>query len=112
AEMGDVLSLIEARAAEDPGRPLYSFLDSRGAEIEHLDRAQLLNRLRSIASHLQHIEKLHQGDRVLLAYPPGLEMISAFFACVWAGIVPVPVAAPTRPSAEAAVGRMRLIAAD
>jgi acyl-CoA synthetase (AMP-forming)/AMP-acid ligase II len=49
---------------------------------------------------------------MLVAYPPGLEMICAFFACAHAGLIPVPVASPTRPSLQASLYRMAHIARD
>lgn len=36
------------------------------------------------------------GARVLVVYPPGLGFIAAFFGCIYAGVVPVPVPAPRR----------------
>ena len=37
---------------------------------------------------------LKRGDRALLVYPPGLEVIVAFFACARLGAIPVPVYPP------------------
>jgi thioester reductase-like protein len=110
--MDNVPRRIEARAAEHPERLLYSFLDAHGAAIEQLTRAAFLDRVRLIASHLRLEEGLREGDRALLAYPPGLEMICAFFGCVWAGVIPVPVAPPASHSMDAALYKMRFIAAD
>jgi thioester reductase-like protein len=107
--MNVVPALIEARTAEDPDRLLYSFLNVQGVPIERLTRAQFLDRVCVIASHLKLTEGLRQGDRVILAYPPGLEMICAFFSCVWAGIIPVPVAAPSSHGMDAALYKMGLI---
>ena len=36
------------------------------------------------------------GERALLLYPPGLEFITAFFGCLYAGVVAVPVYPPRR----------------
>jgi len=37
-----------------------------------------------------------QGERALLLYPSGLEFIAAFFGCLYAGVVAVPVYPPKR----------------
>ncbi|MHB8268783.1 thioester reductase domain-containing protein [Bradyrhizobium sp.] len=110
--METILDIVESRVAEDPDRLLYSFLNSSGAEAERLTRAQFLARVMTLASHLGEAHGLRPGDRVLLAYPPGLEMICGFFACGWAGIMPVPVAAPTTHGFQAGLYKMEFIAAD
>jgi acyl-CoA synthetase (AMP-forming)/AMP-acid ligase II len=35
-----------------------------------------------------------QGERALLLYPSGLEFIAAFFGCLYAGVIAVPVNLP------------------
>ncbi|MEM6687851.1 MAG: AMP-binding protein [Planctomycetota bacterium] len=39
-------------------------------------------------------EQTEPGERVLLAYPPGLEFAAGFLGCVHAGLIPVPVPPP------------------
>ena len=56
--------------------------------------------------------KLAPGDRALLVYPPGLEFITAFFACVKSGVVPVPVAPPDASGFIGGVEKLAYIAAD
>ena len=51
-------------------------------------------------------------DRLLLAYPPGLEMICAFFGCVRAGLIPVPVYPPSSHGFQGALYKMVHIAKD
>ncbi|WP_232540031.1 fatty acyl-AMP ligase [Azohydromonas aeria] len=48
---------------------------------------------RSIAAQLQ--QHFEPGDKVLLAYTSHLEFVGAFFGCLYAGVVAVPVAAPS-----------------
>jgi amino acid adenylation domain-containing protein len=47
---------------------------------------------RAIATHLQSI--LDKGERAVLLYGPGLNFIKAFFGCLYAGVIAVPVYAP------------------
>ncbi len=66
--------------------------------------AQLDRRARAIAACLQDLELA--GQRVILAYPPGLEFIAAFFGVLYAGCVAVPTYLPrhrTRDRFEALV---------
>ena len=54
---------------------------------EDLDR-----HARLIAARLQSLDI--EGERVLLLYPPGLEYIGAFFGCLYAGAIAIPVYPP------------------
>ncbi|MDR6674757.1 AMP-binding protein, partial [Xanthomonas sp. 1678] len=53
---------------------------------------QLHRRAQTIAAALQ--ARIAPGDRVLVACPPSLDYIVAFFACAYAGAVAVPVTPP------------------
>jgi thioester reductase-like protein len=110
--MCDVLTMVDERVAEDPDRLLYSFLDSRGSESARLTRANFLRRVTAIGTHLRLNHGLRSGERLLLAYPPGLEMICAFFGCAWAGVIPVPVAAPAAQGMDPALIKMAYVARD
>ena len=110
--MGNVLASVEEWAARQPDKPLYVFLDAHGETIDRLTYAGFLDRVALIASHLTADERLVRGDRLLLAYPPGVEMICAFFACAKAGLVPVPTSAPVGAAAAAALYRMEHVARD
>ncbi|WP_019927186.1 AMP-binding protein [Nocardia sp. BMG111209] len=54
--------------------------------------AELYRRVESIAALL--LRRVNRGERVLLAYPTGPEFVAAFFGCLAAGVVAVPVPPP------------------
>jgi thioester reductase-like protein len=110
--VGDILEIAARREAEHPTAPLYSFLDVAGEEVEALTREGFMARVRLIASHLSAMRGVVGGDRILLAYPPGLEMICAFFACAHVGLIPAPAAAPTPATLETALHRLEHMARD
>ena len=110
--MGNVLAVIEDWAVKRPDKLLYAFFDAGGRELQRLTYRTFLDRVEVIAAHLSHDFRLAQGDRLLLAYPPGLEMICAFFACARTGIIPVPVPAPATKGIAAALFRIRRIIQD
>ncbi len=89
-----ILDRLDRLADEHPGKLLYSYLDVNGDPIESYTYASFLHRAQAIAGHLLKDGRFAAGDRLLLAYPPGLEMICAFFGCVRAGLIPVPVYPP------------------
>ena len=106
----DTLDYVEQWTADAPQRLLYSFLDVHGREVERFTRWQFLERVRLISALMRNAYGLCPGDRVLLAYPPGLEMICAFFACAHAGVIAVPAAAPTEMAFTASFHRLEHIA--
>jgi len=55
---------------------------------------QLDIQARAVAAKLQAIGMT--GERALLLFPPGLEFISAFFGCLYAGVAAVPAYPPRR----------------
>jgi len=55
---------------------------------------ELDRRARAIAAWLQ--ERKMEGKRALLLYPPGVDFIAAFFGCLYAGTIAVPVYPPRR----------------
>ncbi len=110
--MLSILDKLYERATETPDKLLYCFLNQEGVEKESYTYREFLEQTRRIAAHLFHNYSLAQGDRVLLAYPPGLEMICAFFACVQLGIIPVPVYPPTANGFQSALYKMTFIAKD
>ena len=71
--------------------------DGEQQEIS-LTYAELDRRARSVAAWLQQ-ENL-DGGQALLLYPPGLDFLTTFFGCLYAGVTAVPVYPPrlNRPS--------------
>ena len=86
--------ILEERAARDPEAVQYRFLHRGEVDdgVEVVTRAALAARARSLAARL--VEESSPGDRVLLLYPPGLETFVAFFACLYAGVIAVPMTPP------------------
>ena len=107
-----ILGQLQALAEEHPDRLLYSYLDVDGDPIESYTYESFLLRAEAIAGHLLSGDRFASGDRLLLAYPPGLEMICAFFGCVRAGLIPVPVYPPTSRGFQSALYKMVHIARD
>jgi thioester reductase-like protein len=107
-----ILDHLDRLADEHPNKLLYSYLDVNGDPIETHTYASFLRRTQAIAGHLRQEGRFAAGDRVLLAYPPGLEMICAFFGCVRAGLIPVPVYPPSSRGFQSALYKTVHIAKD
>jgi len=107
-----ILGPVYEWSERQPDQLLYAFLDAEGRTTESYSYAQFLQRTTDIASHIRRTFPMEPGERVLLAYPPGLEMICAFFACVRLGLIPVPVYPPTSHGFQAARDKTDFIAQD
>src|SRR5580704_8800710 len=107
-----ILDHLDRLADEHPDKLLYSYLDVNGDPIESYTYASFLHRTQAIAGHLLKDGRFAAGDRLLLAYPPGLEMICAFFACARAGLIPVPVYTPSSRGFQSALYKTVHIAKD
>src|SRR5277367_52330 len=107
-----ILGHLDRLADEHPDKLLYSYLDVNGHPTESYTYASFLHRVEAIAGYLWKEGRFAAGDRLLLAYPPGLEMICAFFGCVRAGLIPVPVYPPSSRGFQSALYKMIHIAKD
>jgi len=110
--MASILEQLDRLGGEHPDKILYSYLDLNGNPLESYSYASFLERTKAIASHLLKDGRFASEDRLLLAYPPGLEMICAFFGCVRAGLIPVPVYPPSSRGFQSALYKMVHIAKD
>src|ERR1700690_3643891 len=110
--MASILERLDRLSDEHPDKVLYSYLDVNGDPIESYTYASFLRRAQAIAGQLRKEGRFAAGDRLLLAYPPGLEMICAFFGCVRAGLTPVPVYPPSSRGFQSALYKTVHIAKD
>ncbi|KAM3603990.1 uncharacterized protein V6R79_004979 [Siganus canaliculatus] len=86
--------VLQWRAQTTPDHVLYTVLNSRGAIANSLTCSQLHKRAEKVAGLLAERSQLHDGDHVALVYPPGIDLVVAFYGCLYAGCVPVTVRPP------------------
>ncbi len=110
--IASILGKLDSLGDQHPHRVLYSYIDVNGNPIRGYTYAEFLHRTKVIAGHLRKQHGFASQDRLLLAYPPGLEMICAFFGCVRAGLIPVPVYPPSSRGFQSALYKMVHIAKD
>src|SRR3712207_9139080 len=79
------VDLLRYRAQHQSEQTAYTFLLDGETEVHRLTYQELDIQARAIASQLQCLNAI--GSRALLLYPPGLEFITAFFGCLYAGVV-------------------------
>ncbi|KAF3836461.1 hypothetical protein F7725_029019 [Dissostichus mawsoni] len=86
--------VLQWRAQTTPDHILYTLLSSRGAVSSSLTCLQLHKRAERVAALLMERAGLQEGDHVALVYPPGIDLIAAFYGCLYAGCVPITVRPP------------------
>lgn len=87
-----LLNLLRYRALHQPNKLAFTFLEDGETETGWLTYQQLDEKARAIAATLQSLSLA--GERALLLHPPGLEFITAFFGCLYAGVVAIPAYPP------------------
>ncbi len=110
--MASILDQLDRLGDQHPHKLLYSYIDLNGNPIQCYSYASFIRRTKAIAGHLLKDGQFGAEDRLVLAYPPGLEMICAFFGCVRAGLIPVPVYPPSSRGFQSALYKMVHIAKD
>ena len=93
-----LVDLLARRAAERPDAKAFVFVPERGGAHVHLTFAELHRRARAVAARLA--QRTVRGDRAVLLFPPGLDFIVAFFGCLAAGVIAVPLMVPRRTAAR------------
>ena len=87
--------LLQWRADQEAESQTYRFLVDGESRAESVSNQTLDLQARYIGAQLQDLGA--QGERVLLVFQPGLAYIAAFFGCLYAGAIAVPIY-PPRPN--------------
>ena len=84
-----LIDLLQRRAVERPEFPVYSLLRGDGKKEGGYTFSEIDRLARSVAVTLG--DDMPVGERAVLLFPSGLDFLSAFFGCLYGGIVGVPV---------------------
>ena len=90
SSLSTLLDVLHHRSQIQSDRQAYIFIKGGETESDCLTYGELEQRAKTIAASLQN----YRGERVLLLYPSGLEFIAAFFGCLLASAIAVPVYPP------------------
>jgi acyl-CoA synthetase (AMP-forming)/AMP-acid ligase II/acyl carrier protein len=88
----NLVDLLRYRALHQPNQTAFTYLEDQEGLESTLTYQQLDVKARSIAVYLQNIST--PGERALLLYPPGLDYIAAFFGCLYAKLIAIPLYSP------------------
>ena len=91
--VNNFVQLLRQRALPQSDKKMYRFLKNGEKPETDLSYAELDLKAGSIAACL--MKTSCRGDRALMFYQSGPDFVSAFFGCLYAGIIAVPVYTPT-----------------
>src|SRR4029453_15767756 len=109
-ESSTLVELLRWRALQQPEHRAYTYLLDGEIEAAHLTYAALDCQARAIGALLQSYSA--SGERALLLYPTGLEFIAAFFGCLYAGVISVPLPPPNPAHPQRTLPRLLAIKND
>ena len=102
--------LFHWRCRQQPETLAYGFVRDSLDLSERLSYADLEAHVALLSSELAR--RSQPGDRVLLAFSPGLDVVRAFWAAILAGLIPVPAPFPDPLRSRQALPRLRALLAD
>jgi amino acid adenylation domain-containing protein len=100
--------LVQHRTQHQPTQIAYTFLGDGDTHELTLTYSDLDRRARSIGAALQELAQ--PGDRALLLFAPGIEYVTAFFGCLYAGVIAVPAYPPNPARLDRTLPRLNAIA--
>uniref|UniRef100_A0A3B3ZPS7 Uncharacterized protein n=1 Tax=Periophthalmus magnuspinnatus TaxID=409849 RepID=A0A3B3ZPS7_9GOBI len=100
---------LQWRAQSDPDHVLFVLLNAKGMTVCTATCVQLHKRAEKIAAALMEKGSINTGENVVLLYPPGIDLIAAFYGCLYAGCVPVNVRPPHPQNLAATLPTVRMI---
>ena len=97
-----IVDALNDAVAKRPSGIAFTFLDGdREISITYLE---LMTKARAIAVAMR--SSVTPGDRVALLYPAGIDFIEAFFACMYAEVIAIPVHPPQNPELTTSLQRV------
>ncbi|MDJ0536226.1 MAG: fatty acyl-AMP ligase [Xenococcaceae cyanobacterium MO_207.B15] len=109
-EQKTIIELLRTRAVQQPKGHAYTFMIDGKKPSEPLTYEALDRQARAIAAQLQQYGA--EGERALLLYPQGLEVIAAFCGSLYAGVIAIPVPPPESGRLKRTLPRLRSIVKD
>lgn len=106
--MNNLVEMLEIAASEQ-GASGFVFISDDGRTEHFFSYAEIAKKAKAIAAYLVQEKNLSVGDRALVVYPPGIDFVVAYFGCLYAGVVAVPVIPPIE---ERTADKLKLIVDD
>ncbi len=105
-----LVELLSWRATHQSDQLAYMFLTDGKTEGPKFTYQELDRQARAIAAMLQQHNA--RGERALLLYPQGLDVMAAFLGSLYSGVIAIPVPPPDAGRLKRALPRLRAIVKD
>ncbi|MGM3304669.1 fatty acyl-AMP ligase [Anabaena sp. WFMT] len=105
-----LIELLRWRATQEVDKLAYTFLIDGKKQGSKLTYGELDLQARAIGALLQKYNG--KGQRALLLYPQGLDVIAAFLGSLYGGVIAIPVPPPDAGRLKRALPRLRAIVKD
>ncbi|XP_055926372.1 disco-interacting protein 2-like isoform X4 [Argiope bruennichi] len=104
-----ISEILKWRVTTTADHVIFTLFNSKGGITGTLTCSQLHKRAERVACLLLEKGKLNTGDHVALIYPPGLDLICAFYGCLYVGVVPVTIRPPHPQNLQTTLPTVRMI---
>ncbi|XP_060521009.1 disco-interacting protein 2 isoform X3 [Cylas formicarius] len=104
-----IAEILRWRAQSTSDHVLFTLLNSKGAAAKVLSCAELHKKAERIGNLLVEKGHVNTGDHVALIFPPGLDLICAFYGCLYVGVVPVTIRPPHPQNLQTTLPTVRMI---
>ncbi|XP_063925893.1 disco-interacting protein 2 isoform X7 [Zophobas morio] len=104
-----IAEILRWRAQCTSDHVLFTLLNSKGAVAKVLSCSELHKRAERIGNLLNEKGRINTGDHVALIFPPGLDLICAFYGCLYIGAVPVTIRPPHPQNLQTTLPTVRMI---
>lgn len=106
-QVSTFVEVLQQRVSDYGQKMAFTFLQDGETILDSLTYLELEERVKAIAGYLQ--SRGATGERALLLFQPGLSFITAFFGCLYAGVIAVPAYPPR---ANRSLNRLEAIFSD
>lgn len=89
-----LLEKFENFVKHQPNKVAFSFLDHEAEITTSFTYMELYSKSITLSKHLSTVLHLKVGDRAMLVFPPSLDFMVTFLACLMCGVIAVPVFPP------------------
>ncbi|XP_050312382.1 disco-interacting protein 2 [Anthonomus grandis grandis] len=104
-----IAEILRWRAQSTSDHVLFTLLNSKGAVAKVLSCSELHKKAERIGNLLVEKGRVNTGDHVALIFPPGLDLICAFYGCLYVGAVPVTIRPPHPQNLQTTLPTVRMI---
>lgn len=104
-----IAEILRWRAQSTSDHVLFTLLNSKGAVAKVLSCSELHKKAERIGNLLVEKGRINTGDHVALIFPPGLDLICAFYGCLYVGAVPVTIRPPHPQNLQTTLPTVRMI---